>query len=74
MDSIHILEPDFHISYAGRWDNVPRAANLLARAEKRACGLAGRLALRLLDRLNIVSTPRIISAECLTNTSSDGKL
>lgn len=77
MESIHVLEPAFQISAVPLhrngtgWNDVPRAANLLARAEKRASGLAGRLALSLLDRLNIFSAPRIISAECLfTDTST----
>ena len=77
MESIHVLEPAFQISAVPLpldrtgWNDVPRAANLLAKAEKRASGLPGRFALSLLDRLNIFSAPRIISAECLfTDTST----
>ncbi len=71
MESIHVLEPVFQISAAplhidrAHWNNGSRTANLLARAEKRASGLVGGFALGLLDRLNIFSAPRIISAECL---------
>ena len=71
MQSIHTHEPAFHISAApmhsdgGRWNDVPRAAFLPRGADKRESGLAGRIAFSLLDRLNIFSAPRIISAECL---------
>ena len=71
MESIHVLEPTFQISAvplpldATGWQGAPRAASLLAQAEKTAGGFIRRLMLALLDRLNIFSAPRIISAECL---------
>ena len=81
MENIHVLEPVFQISAAPihldgtRWNEVSRTATLLARAEKRASGFVGRLALDLLDRLNIFSAPRIISAECfsLDNSTTAGE-
>ena len=65
MESIHVLEPAFHISAAPLsidkplWNGALRAGGPAAPGKA-----AGRLVLGLLDRLNIFSAPRIISAEC----------
>ena len=77
MESIHVLEPIFHISPASSpldgksRTGGPRTRNILARAEKSAGNAAGKLALHLLGRLKIYSAPRIISAECFfTDTAT----
>ena len=65
MESIHVLEPTFHISAAPLSLDKPRRNGVLRASVPAAPGkIAGRLVLGLLDRLNIFSAPRIIGAEC----------
>lgn len=65
MESIHVLEPAFHISAAPLSIDKPRRSGFLRASAPAAPGkIAGGLVLRLLDRLNIFSAPRIIGAEC----------
>ena len=65
MESIHVLEPTFHISAAPLSIDKPRLNGALRAGIPAAPGkIAARLALGLLDRLNIFSAPRIIGAEC----------
>lgn len=76
MESIHVLEPTFHISTAPLpldgtgWTGMPRTGRMLARADQSAGNFAGKLALHLLGRLKIYSAPRIISAECFFTDNS----
>jgi hypothetical protein len=71
MESIHVLEPTFHISAAplrldrSGWNGVPSAACVPGRTDNRVNNIVGGLAFKLLDRLSILCAPRIISAECL---------
>jgi hypothetical protein len=71
MENIHALEPNVHmyttpilIERECR-GNTSRNRNLL-RPGKRAGCLVGTILLALLERLKLLSTPRIISAECLS--------
>ena len=65
MESIHVLEPAFHISAAPLSIDKPRRNRALRAGIPAAPGkIAVRLLLGLLDRLNIFSAPRIIGAEC----------
>lgn len=71
MESIHVLEPAFHISAAPLSIDKPRRKGILRASVPTAPGkIAGGLMLRLLDRFNIFSTPRIIGAECFLADNS----
>ena len=71
MESIHVLEPAFHISAAPLSLDKPRRNDALRAGIPAAPGqIAGRLVLGLLDRLNIFSAPRIIGAECFFTDNS----